>query len=237
MKSLLYQILLSIDHMMKQALIAYSFSHFVVDFLCAFTIFSIPNFFPELTEQMLLYIIIYGVLAFGLQVLFGAIGDSIKKPKLFALLGISLNFVALFLLFLSPLAATIITGVGNALFHVGGGMISLHLGKRKATLPGIFVSTGAMGVFLGTFLPVYTSFSLRYLVGLALLTFFFLLITKIPPLQQEKAETLPSQHSSIQYWIVLICFFILLSIFIRSVIGFLVPFPRKSGFLLGFLFT
>jgi FSR family fosmidomycin resistance protein-like MFS transporter len=222
---------------MKQTLIAYSFSHFVVDFLCAFTIFSFPNFYPELTEQMLFYIILYGVLAFGLQVLFGAIGDRVKKPKFFALLGISLNILALGLLFLSPLIATILTGIGNALFHVGGGLIALHLGKKKATLPGIFVSTGAMGVFLGTFLPVYTSFSPRYLLGLGVLTFLFLLITKLPSLQWEKAEVISSLKPSLQHRIFLICFFILLSIFIRSVIGFLVPFPRKSGFLLGFLFT
>ncbi|MDR2189968.1 MAG: hypothetical protein LBP53_01970 [Candidatus Peribacteria bacterium] len=52
---------------MKQSLIAYSFGHFVIDFLSAFTVFSIPIYFPELTETMLLFIVLYGLIAFALQ--------------------------------------------------------------------------------------------------------------------------------------------------------------------------
>jgi FSR family fosmidomycin resistance protein-like MFS transporter len=107
----------------------------VADFLSAFMVFSIPNYFPELTESMLFFIVLYGVIAFAGQAPLGAICDKVRQPKLFSLLGIALGMVALFVLFLSPLAAVIITGIGNALFHVGGGIITLQLGKGKATLP------------------------------------------------------------------------------------------------------
>jgi hypothetical protein len=46
-----------------------------------------------------------------------------------------MNVIAAGLLFFSPLAAVILTGIGNALFHVGGGVMSLQLGKKKATIP------------------------------------------------------------------------------------------------------
>jgi hypothetical protein len=48
----------------------YSFSHFVVDFLCAFTIFSIPRFHPFEIEKMLFFIVLYGIIAFGSQFIF-----------------------------------------------------------------------------------------------------------------------------------------------------------------------
>ncbi|MDR2189967.1 MAG: hypothetical protein LBP53_01965 [Candidatus Peribacteria bacterium] len=89
---------------------------------------------------------------------------------MFALLGLTFNLLALFMLLFSPLFAVIITGLGNALFHVGGGSIALQLGHKKATLPGIFVSTGAMGIFLGTFLPVNVPFSPLWLSILAIVT-------------------------------------------------------------------
>ena len=46
--------------------------------------------------------------------------------------------------------ACIIAGIGNALFHVGGGIDVLNISEKKASLSGIFVSTGAMGIFLGS---------------------------------------------------------------------------------------
>ena len=44
---------------MKKTLFAYSFAHFVVDFLCVFMIFSIPDYHPLEVENMLFYIVLY----------------------------------------------------------------------------------------------------------------------------------------------------------------------------------
>ena len=112
---------------MKKNLIAYSFSHFVVDFICAFSIFSLPHFYPEQVEYMLFYIILYGIIAFAGQAPLGMLCDQWRKPKLFALIGVSLLLIALGLVFVSPLWVVIVVGLGNALFHVGGGVISLQL--------------------------------------------------------------------------------------------------------------
>ena len=43
----------------------------------------------------------------------------------------------------------VIAGIGNSFFHVGGGISVLRSDFGHAAKPGIFVSTGAMGVFLG----------------------------------------------------------------------------------------
>ncbi len=41
-------------------------------------------------------------------------------------------------------------GVGNALFHLGGGIDVLNRSRERACALGVFVSPGALGLFLGT---------------------------------------------------------------------------------------
>ena len=120
---------------------------------------------------------------------------------------------------------------------MGGGITSLYAGKKKATLPGIFVSTGAMGVFLGTFLPINLPFSPLRLSILAILIIILIGWNTPPKISYEKAEPLKLLPPQRKQRMFLISFFILLSIFIRSFIGFIVTFPRKVGFVLGLIFT
>lgn len=42
------------------------------------------------------------------------------------------------------------TEIGNALFHVGGGIDVLNAGKERAKLLGVFVAPGAFGIYFGT---------------------------------------------------------------------------------------
>ncbi len=51
-----------------------------------------------------------------------------------------------------PLVGALTAGIGNALFHVGGGIDILNLSEKKAGALGIFVSPGAFGIFFGTLL-------------------------------------------------------------------------------------
>jgi FSR family fosmidomycin resistance protein-like MFS transporter len=52
----------------------------------------------------------------------------------------------------NPVLTVIIAGTGNALFHVGGGIEILNRSKGKAGILGVFVSPGAVGIYLGTLL-------------------------------------------------------------------------------------
>ncbi|MDR2189966.1 MAG: hypothetical protein LBP53_01960 [Candidatus Peribacteria bacterium] len=59
----------------------------------------------------------------------------------------------------------------------------------------------------------------------------------MPTLHYEAAESFSALVPKKQHALVCISFFLLLSIFIRSFMGFMVTFPRKVGFLLGVVFT
>jgi FSR family fosmidomycin resistance protein-like MFS transporter len=94
-----------------------------------------------------------------------------------------------------------------------------------------------MGVFLGTFLPISFPFSPLWLGIPAMVMILLLWWNEVPKFHYEKAEPLSLLPSKKQQRILFICFFILLSIFIRSFIGFMVSFPWKVGFMLGLIFT
>lgn len=131
----------------KYRLVIYSLAHFSVDFSCFFILFS--GIAAETTLKITaLGFLIYNIIAFGLQVVIGAICD--KNPKLPS------GFIGCVLVLLGIVVikwywfALIIGAIGNAFFHIGGGVDVLKNGEGKMTPNGIFVSTGALGVSLGT---------------------------------------------------------------------------------------
>jgi FSR family fosmidomycin resistance protein-like MFS transporter len=123
-----------------------------VDAACLAVLFSITNQQAFDIKIIVYLFIIYNLLAFGLQMVFGYISDRFQVPRLFALLGMILIGTLTVIYLWLPFAAVIFTGIGNALFYIGGGTISLSLIPRKATAPGIFVAPGALGVLVGTLL-------------------------------------------------------------------------------------
>ena len=48
-----------------------------------------------------------------------------------------------------PAAVSVVAGIGNSCFHVGGGIEMLEESQGRASRPGIFVSSGAFGVWMG----------------------------------------------------------------------------------------
>ena len=51
-----------------------------------------------------------------------------------------------------PVAAASIAGLGNALFHLGGGLDVLNVSEERLWALGVFVSPGAIGIYYGTML-------------------------------------------------------------------------------------
>ena len=122
-------------------------SHFLVDFGCALLIFRTVSASGDPTVLFILY----NYCAFALQMPVGLLADKLNRNALMAAAGCAL--VALGCAFSAvPLAAAAISGVGNALFHVGGGVDVLDDSEGKASSLGVFVSPGAAGLFLGTML-------------------------------------------------------------------------------------
>ena len=128
--------------------IFYSILHFLVDGICAFAMFS--KFVGG--QDGYEFFLIYNFCAFALQMPFGALLDVFAEKSwkttasLSALLGVVLTFVGAF-------THPAILGLGNALFHVGGGVDVIredHAHAWRGQALGIFVAPGALGLFLGT---------------------------------------------------------------------------------------
>ncbi len=126
----------------------YSLLHAVVDMSCA-VLLGVAAAKAGLTPvQAAFGIIFYDFAAFALQLPFGWLADRLDRNALVSAAG-CLVIAAAFGMQGTGIAACIVAGVGNALFHVGGGIDVLNISEGKASLPGVYVATGAMGLYLG----------------------------------------------------------------------------------------
>ena len=131
--------------MTKKPLLAlYSLAHFWVDLSCAFLVFRTLSS----SADFALCLLLYNFCAFALQMPLGLLADRFDRNGVVAALGCTL--VALAYVTPGALLTAVIVGLGNALFHLGGGIDTLNVSETKAAALGIFVSPGAFGLYLGT---------------------------------------------------------------------------------------
>jgi MFS transporter, FSR family, fosmidomycin resistance protein len=191
---------------------------------CAGILFSVYNTGAFSTAVVAYLFIAYNLLAFGLQIFVGFITDYLKAPKLSALVGLIITGIGTVVLLPFPVAAVILAGVGNALFHVGGGVISLNLTPQKATAPGIFVAPGALGLMAGTLLGKNGDFvAWPLLLAIAVLGVTIFLVKK-PVMYPEQPQSALKLNIKAEYVIYLVLFVIA----VRSLVGFAVSFPWKT---------
>lgn len=211
-------------------LLVYSSTHALIDASCAAIIAA--NIAWGKTDLRLIsfYIILYNTIAFALQVPIGLIVDNIRKPAESAMLGCFLVLVGV-LTYRTVSFALIISGLGNALFHVGGGITALNLKPGKASLPGIFVATGTIGLLIGTIIGESKYFSIWILVILLIVAAVTIFTIKKPAIDYNfKVE-----ESFHKVSIILIC--VLASIAIRGLVGFMLTYPWKTNIVLLMVFT
>src|SRR5512138_1065641 len=150
----------------------YSVSHGLVDATCAAVLFEIGAAGLAEPQAFFQFVVLYNVLAFSTQPLFGLLADTYRLSRHSAVLGLLLVAASTLLLPL-PLLAVLSAAIGNALFHVGGGITSLSLASGRAALPGIFVAPGALGLTIGILVGKSGAFTawpfLLLLLGSALL--------------------------------------------------------------------
>lgn len=125
-------------------LTVYSAAHGVVDFSCAFLVYRAMGDHPDLA----LFLLLYNFCAFALQMPLGLLADGWNKNSLVAAAG-CLLVTAAYLPPLPGMGAAVLAGVGNGLFHVGGGLDVLNDSGERAAALGIFVSPGALGLYVG----------------------------------------------------------------------------------------
>ena len=141
----------------KVSAAVYALGHFLVDFACALMMLrTLPD--P-------LWFLVYNFCAFAIQMPIGLLADWTGRNRSFALVGISLVLLAACPL---PVSMRVIAmGLGNACYHVGGGRDAL-LQDDKMTGLGVFVSPGAVGIYLGSVLAQYEAVHTVVFVMLAL---------------------------------------------------------------------
>lgn len=206
----------------KKATAAYSVAHFVVDFSCAFLIYG----YLRGNEQWIMCLLAYNFFAFAMQMPFGVVADFTGKSHRYAALGCFL--VALSVAFKSaPLALCLVAGLGNGLFHIGAGRdVLLHSAGRYSLL-GIFVSPGALGLYMGMLagkeglVPFFVP-ALLLLAAAAVILFIASRPVKIPP-QKKHTE---GRSTGIAAALMIAALFLV--VVMRSYVGMTLTFPWKG---------
>ena len=204
-------------------LITYTISHFLVDFACGWAIFHSAAY----SEIGILCILLYNFLAFAMQMPLGLWADSFKRNAWCAAAGCALTGLAC-CLHLHPLALTILAGVGNALFHLGGGIDVLNSCGRRSGPLGIFVSTGAFGIFYGCRLGHSSpdwGLAIALVLALAATTILVQQWRRCHSWQSANAP-LAKPHFNSAYALAAACLFAV--VVLRSYMGFALAFPWKA---------
>lgn len=202
--------------------------HFSIDFACLyyfFTNYPQNGFIAGIGAALL-----YNFLAFALQAPIGYFFDRFQAKRstsigfLFVLCGYACGLWKL------PATGLVLCGFGNAFYHVGGSIGIARTDKKGLQDSGIFVSAGALGVSLGTYLAACNkepSFSIANFTTISILLLLIGLLLLQPiiltPAKQTSA-TLPAGTNTVLLTLSLI------AVFIRSVGGLFFPSSYRNLF-------
>nr|MCR5154675.1 hypothetical protein [Lachnospiraceae bacterium] len=126
----------------------YALLHFLIDGICAFSIYYFYADKYTGTEYYKMFLL-YNFCAFALQFPVGYLADICSEKYkrsdfAFALAGVLLTIAGAF-------SHVFVLGLGNAFFHIGGGINSIGEPKDNCGAQlGIFVAPGALGLFVFT---------------------------------------------------------------------------------------
>ncbi len=202
-----------------------SISHFLVDALCISTLFG-P---VAATGDISIAVVLYNTLAFSTQCLVGLLADFIRHHSYSAAIAMLLVVLG-WALPLPPLVKVSLVGVGNSIFHVAGGAMTLEQSEGRAGKLGVFVAPGAFGVTLGT---LYPQIGVVYAAAMVLCAaaYIFMCIKKPEMLPEKSAESTGEKFPILA--VVLLTF----AVAVRAVGGSAVSFPWKSGAAMAILMT
>lgn len=246
----------------------YAFIHFVVDFSCVFTVTLCSTAASSGSFSIIdavVLIVIYDLVAFALQMPIGAILDGINKNINCARLAVILilagyiifvgSSIILSMLFYPPeppfidtnlpfidinIIPVLMVAIGNAIFHCAGGIDILNIAKGRTSLPGVFIGTGALGVFLAPLIIAHAS-SLSMIVGNIFLALPVVLLIVSERLLSHLNKVNKTTHYSNnatfeilalspQLAIAFACLFV--TVLIRSYAGLSMAFPWKGEIIL-----
>jgi FSR family fosmidomycin resistance protein-like MFS transporter len=173
--------------------------------------------------------VIYNLLAFAVQPLVGLIVDRLDAAKWMAFAGALVTAAAL------PLgaqprgftAAAITAGLGNSLYHIGGGTLSLRFSPGRALPPGVFVAPGAAGVVFGIVAGKAGDAAWPYAMVCVVLALAVAALPAPASRAQRWASRPPAPVPSARALDLVVCL-LLLVVGVRSYVGLALAFPWKS---------
>ena len=218
--------------MNKKIVLIYSTIHFIVDLACAILV---TNFISQKIGgniSLFIGVLVYNFFAFAMQLPIGILADKVNKNAICSAIGCLLVAIA-FGFSNFGIIACILAGIGNALFHVGGGIDVLNISNKKATLSGIFVSTGAMGIFLGG-KSSSIGFNKYYIIVITLVLSAILLLWLYNQIKGKiRNETVIIPKINSNEIIAIIC--LIITVCIRGYIGLILAFEWKSNFIIALI--
>ena len=220
--------------MIKKIVSVYSIIHFVVDLSCAVLVSNLVTQKMGAGTNLFIAILIYNFFAFAMQLPIGILADKMNKNAICSAIGCILVAIA-FGFANYGIMSCLIAGIGNAMFHVGGGIDVLNISNKKATLSGIFVSTGAIGIFLGGksasigFDKYYTVIFILLLSAASL----FWLYKQIKNMEGIKNENVIIPKLNTTEIIAITC--LIITVIIRGYVGLILAFEWKNSFILALI--
>lgn len=207
----------------------YSIGHFLIDFISAFVIASIIISGQSSIVSIAILVVLYNIIAFGTQPFFGYLADVYGKAHYWAIYGLLISTIGAFFYF-EPIIAVILLGIGNAIYHIGGGIIALNLEPSKAKYPGIYVAPGAIGLFIGGILGYLRVNYLVVILLIVLASLILILLIKFLPL--IKIQKFKERKVDL---ISIVLILLLISVCMRSLVGYSLVLGWKSIFIFGLL--
>ncbi|MBQ7775404.1 MAG: hypothetical protein IJ379_05730 [Lachnospiraceae bacterium] len=212
--------------------VIYSLLHMLVDGVCALAMFG---YFVQ-GEDGHFAMLLYNFCAFALQMPLGILLDILvlqkeghkeKRTLGFALTGVVVTVAGAFL-------HPVILGIGNALFHIGGGVGSIQEDRAKRWNGrglGVFVAPGAFGLYIGTLLAKKGVVNLGLAVACGLLLVFSIcagmqLRRRKDFMSADRKTSYVAQSGQTKVVILAFCCFVV--VVLRSYIGMAVSFPWKQ---------
>lgn len=205
--------------------------HFLVDFICAWAMYGSFRQGSGGYESLL----IYNFCAFALQMPLGTLMDLMKE-RINGKLGSYFSLIwAVFGAALTAVGALIhpaVLGLGNALFHVGGGMEVIQEDfdrNLKGRDLGIFVAPGAVGLYLGAKFRFELKALFFVSVAAAILTVLLFRNKGKRPI----VNCVVTEKAAGKIWPLALCCFAV--VILRSYVGLSANFSWKSGAAFGLL--
>ena len=164
-------------------------------------------------QDMNAQILLYNLVAFGLQPLAGMLFDRIRQPKHGAAVGLLITVTGLLITPLNLNIAIMLIGIGSACLHAGGGSVAITSTPGKASAAGVFAAFGVIGLTIGGMASInYSDIAENILI--LLLIILATIIWVVPHVSSELVE----RTSSPMPVSLLIIFFLVIAIALRSTV-------------------